>query len=46
MILPNAPFLMRTSLAPSQYGYLLHDRVVRPAEVGVTVAVDNEESDA
>ncbi|KAL7143130.1 hypothetical protein ABFS83_08G170200 [Erythranthe nasuta] len=25
-------------------GYMLHDRVVRPAEVGVTVAVDNEES--
>ncbi|XP_057771275.1 grpE protein homolog 2, mitochondrial-like [Salvia miltiorrhiza] len=25
-------------------GYELHDRVIRPAEVGVTVAVDNEES--
>ncbi|KAK2987041.1 hypothetical protein RJ640_004767 [Escallonia rubra] len=26
-------------------GYLLHDRVIRPAEVGVTVAVDNKEAD-
>ncbi|PSR85306.1 Protein GrpE like [Actinidia chinensis var. chinensis] len=25
-------------------GYMLHDRVLRPAEVGVTVAVDNEET--
>lgn len=25
-------------------GYLLHDRIIRPAEVGVTVAVENEES--
>ncbi|XP_051133539.1 grpE protein homolog 2, mitochondrial-like [Andrographis paniculata] len=25
-------------------GYILHGRVVRPAEVGVTVAVDNEEA--
>ncbi|XP_057460802.1 grpE protein homolog 2, mitochondrial-like isoform X2 [Actinidia eriantha] len=24
-------------------GYMLHDRVLRPAEVGVTVAVDNED---
>lgn len=29
---------------PSQAGYVLHDRVIRPAEVGVTVAVENEES--
>ncbi|KAH6835637.1 Co-chaperone GrpE family protein [Perilla frutescens var. hirtella] len=26
-------------------GYVLHDRVIRPAEVGVTVAVDNEEAE-
>lgn len=26
-------------------GYMLHDRVIRPAEVGVTVAVDNEEAE-
>ncbi|KAL0320835.1 UNVERIFIED_CONTAM: GrpE protein2, mitochondrial [Sesamum radiatum] len=25
-------------------GYMLHDRVIRPAEVGVTVAVNNEEA--
>ncbi|KAA8516897.1 hypothetical protein F0562_017285 [Nyssa sinensis] len=26
-------------------GYMLYDRVIRPAEVGVTVAVDNQESE-
>ncbi|KAI3466463.1 hypothetical protein Pfo_023126 [Paulownia fortunei] len=26
-------------------GYMLHDRVIRPAEVGVTVAVNNEEAE-
>ncbi|KAL2495875.1 Co-chaperone GrpE family protein [Forsythia ovata] len=26
-------------------GYMLHDRVIRPAEVGVTVAVDNVDAD-
>ncbi|CBI26695.3 hypothetical protein VitviT2T_029908 [Vitis vinifera] len=27
-------------------GYMLHDRVIRPAEVGVTQAVDNNETEA
>ena len=27
-----------------QVGYMLHDRVLRPAEVGVTVAVDKEDT--
>ncbi|KAK6132980.1 hypothetical protein DH2020_033271 [Rehmannia glutinosa] len=26
-------------------GYILHDRIIRPAEVGVTVAVNNEEGE-
>ncbi|XP_073028394.1 grpE protein homolog 2, mitochondrial-like [Primulina eburnea] len=26
-------------------GYMLHDRVIRPAEVGVTVAINNEEAE-
>ncbi|KAK6132870.1 hypothetical protein DH2020_033401 [Rehmannia glutinosa] len=26
-------------------GYILHDRIIRPAEVGVTVAVNNEEAE-
>ena len=29
-----------------QAGYMLHDRVIRPAEVGVTQAVNNNETEA
>lgn len=28
-----------------QAGYMLHERVIRPAEVGVTEAVDNKEAE-
>ena len=29
-----------------QSGYMLNDRIIRPAEVGVTVAVENKEANS
>ncbi|CAA3011988.1 Molecular chaperone of the family [Olea europaea subsp. europaea] len=48
----NAVFQVPDASKPANHvavvlkaGYMLHDRVIRPAEVGVTVAVDNVDAD-
>ncbi|XP_022877651.1 grpE protein homolog 2, mitochondrial-like [Olea europaea var. sylvestris] len=48
----NAVFQVPDASKPANHvavvlkaGYILHDRVIRPAEVGVTVAADNVDAD-
>ncbi|KAF8391622.1 hypothetical protein HHK36_023928 [Tetracentron sinense] len=43
--IPDASKPPETVAVVLKPGYMLYDRIIRPAEVGVTIAVDNDEAD-